>query len=203
MAKSSPRPRRQARQARSRETIDAILDAAAQVLLRRGYVHATTNHIADRAGVSVGTLYQYFEDKDAVFAAIIDREAARLLAFVNSEAPAAPEKLQAKLLWFFSRSIAMQKYGNQLLRVLEQVPNALLRKRIEDVRQILVGLAAELLRMHRDELTVEDVDLAAWVLIHASSSLAYDAPPALFQEKLAHEMTVLFTRYLTAREQGA
>ena len=54
-------------QRRSREAVSAIKTAAAQVLVERGYPQATTNHIAKRAGVSIGTLYQYFPNKDAIF----------------------------------------------------------------------------------------------------------------------------------------
>src|SRR5579871_2625632 len=66
--------RRRPRQARSHATLDAILEAAAQILERRGVGGFTTNHVAERAGVSIGTLYQYFADKDAVLLAALRRE---------------------------------------------------------------------------------------------------------------------------------
>jgi len=59
-------PRRLPLQRRSRETVAAILEAAAKVFGERGYWEATTNHIADVAGVSVGSLYEYFPNKDAL-----------------------------------------------------------------------------------------------------------------------------------------
>ena len=65
--------RRRPRQARSRATVDAILEAAAQVLTEHGPQGATTNRIAERAGVSVGTVYQYFANKRALFTALGDR----------------------------------------------------------------------------------------------------------------------------------
>jgi AcrR family transcriptional regulator len=59
-------PRRKPRQDRSRDTVEAILEAAAQIFERHGYAAGTTNRIAQRAGVSIGSLYQYFPNKDAI-----------------------------------------------------------------------------------------------------------------------------------------
>ncbi len=66
-------PRRTPRQRRSQETVEVILQATAQVLAEQGYAKASTNRIAKRAGVSVGSLYQYFPNKDALFHALIER----------------------------------------------------------------------------------------------------------------------------------
>jgi AcrR family transcriptional regulator len=51
-------------------TWNAILDAAAQVLLAKGYERATTDRIAERAGVSIGSVYEYFPNKESIFAAL-------------------------------------------------------------------------------------------------------------------------------------
>lgn len=66
-------PRKSPLQARSRRTVERILDAAARVFHERGYAGATTNDIADEAGVSVGSLYQYFPNKDALLVALTTR----------------------------------------------------------------------------------------------------------------------------------
>jgi AcrR family transcriptional regulator len=70
------RQRRTPRQARSESTIDAILDATFQLLEADGVDRLTTNRIAERAGVSIGTLYQYFAGKQDILAAIAQRRAA-------------------------------------------------------------------------------------------------------------------------------
>lgn len=68
--------RRTPRQARSRATWEAIVEAAAQILERRGPDALTTNRVAERAGVSIGTLYQYFSDKQALLLAAARRDLA-------------------------------------------------------------------------------------------------------------------------------
>ena len=65
--------RRSPRQARAQATVEAILGAAAQILERRGRSGFTTNAIAERAGVSIGTLYQYFPDKAEILLALAKR----------------------------------------------------------------------------------------------------------------------------------
>lgn len=72
-------------QARSRETVDRIVDAATRVLVDDGYHRASTNRIAAEAGVSPGSLYQYFGNKDEIVSAVIDRV---VDGFADSVAPA-------------------------------------------------------------------------------------------------------------------
>ncbi len=60
-------------QERSRATVDALVEATARILVREGFEKASTNRIAEVAGVSVGSLYQYFPSKEALVAAVIDR----------------------------------------------------------------------------------------------------------------------------------
>ncbi len=67
-------------QARARQTVDTLLDAAAQLLEREGEAAFNTNRIAEAAGFSIGTLYQYFPDKRAIAAALVARESARVEA---------------------------------------------------------------------------------------------------------------------------
>jgi AcrR family transcriptional regulator len=66
-------PRKSPIQERSRRTVERILDAAARIFHEQGYAGATTNDIADEADVSVGSLYQYFPNKDALLVALTKR----------------------------------------------------------------------------------------------------------------------------------
>ncbi len=69
-------PRKQPVQHRSKATVDMVLVAAAQVFEAHGYASGTTNRIAERAGVSIGTLYQYFPSKEAIAVALLERHIA-------------------------------------------------------------------------------------------------------------------------------
>ena len=82
--------RRIPRQARAAETVAAILEATAQILEAGGLPALTTNAVAVRAGVSIGTLYQYFDDKNAILLALARREMTVTLGRLAREAlPAA------------------------------------------------------------------------------------------------------------------
>jgi AcrR family transcriptional regulator len=77
-------PRKRPTQARAQTTVHAILEATVQVLERDGPDAATTTRIAEVAGVSVGTLYQYFSHRDAIFDALQEREFERALVLMQT-----------------------------------------------------------------------------------------------------------------------
>lgn len=79
-ARAQIAPRKLPRQSRAADTVDAIVEAAAQILEGSGKHSYTTNIVAERAGVSIGSLYQYFPNKDAITRALIMREARAMAA---------------------------------------------------------------------------------------------------------------------------
>ena len=79
-AKPSAGPRKQPKQERSQATVEAILTATAHILTEDGYDRLTTNRVAERAGVSIGSLYQYFPHKDALIFALADPVDRRFLS---------------------------------------------------------------------------------------------------------------------------
>lgn len=90
--------RRTPRQSRSEATVEAILEAAFQLLELGGVEALTTNHIAERAGVSVGTLYQYFAGKQAILAALAQRRAAAARDRIAEIVIAGPELGAVRLI---------------------------------------------------------------------------------------------------------
>ena len=83
--------RRKPRQARAQATVEAILEATFQLLETDGLTNLTTNHIAERAGVSIGTLYQYFSDREAILYALSKRQSDDVRKMITALVMEAPE----------------------------------------------------------------------------------------------------------------
>jgi AcrR family transcriptional regulator len=77
-------PRRAPSQQRAHDTVGVLLDATENVLAERGFAATTTNHIADEAGVSIGTLYHYFPSKESLVEAVVHRMWTRELAILQA-----------------------------------------------------------------------------------------------------------------------
>ena len=77
--------RRNPQQRRSRQTVDAVLDAVVRILKREGFSAVTTNRIADVAGVSIGSVYQYFPDKRAIFVALHQRHVEQIDQIIKTK----------------------------------------------------------------------------------------------------------------------
>lgn len=118
--KPSVRPRKKPSQRRSQETVRAILDGAARIFEEHGYAAGTTNRIAARAGVSIGSLYEYFPNKDAIVVALAEREIEReretLLAVL--EPASAREPLTALLERFVEAVLELHAARPGLHRIL-------------------------------------------------------------------------------------
>lgn len=161
--------RRRPRQERSVATVDALIEATAQVLLERGYERASTNAIARRAGVSIGSLYQYFAGKDMLVIELARRYYDRLEATVHAALPRL-DKVPPRV-WIeevLRALVAVQRDTPALGQVFaHDVPRAG-ELRILDAFEARVeeALARELGRM-RAHLRPEDLAVAAQVVVRA------------------------------------
>ncbi|EPF6153898.1 TetR/AcrR family transcriptional regulator [Acinetobacter baumannii] len=120
MSETPPDPRKRPRQARSVATFEAILEAAARILESLGFAGFNTNAVAELAGVSIGSLYQYFPSKDALIVELIRRERAKLsnhIVEVIQQSDAADLKDKLKLI--IQAAVQHQLSRPQLARTLE------------------------------------------------------------------------------------
>ena len=204
-------PRKTASQQRSRATVDALIEATARVLIEEGYDRASTNRIAAVAGVSIGSLYQYFPSKEALVAAAAERHAqelARVALGAVFKVAAQPVEVGAREL--VAAAIDAHRVDPKLHRVLsEQVPRV---GRLEDIDAVERRGGAFLrgyLDAHRDEIDVADLDLAAFVLTTTVEALTHAAvlrrPDLLDDDKagaFVDEVAGLVLRYLRAPTAG-
>ena len=114
-------PRKQPRQQRSRLTVEQILQGAAQVFADRGYSETTTNLIARRTGISIGSLYQYFPNKDTILLELLRRhvqESADLIEVILQRAAAEERPLDQLLEQLVGSVLELHLTSPALMRVL-------------------------------------------------------------------------------------
>jgi AcrR family transcriptional regulator len=163
LPKTALKPRKSPLQARSAHTVDAILEAAARILETRGLVACTTNAVAERAGVSIGSLYQYFPNRDALTAALIDRETIQLLADV--ERATQETTSNGRILAMVRAAVAHQMRRPALARIIDfeeqRLPVGERNQRVADMIQVALAAALQL----PDALPISDAQLAAHDLL--------------------------------------
>ena len=202
VARVRTNPRKQATQARAAATVEAILNATARILVKEGYDHASTNKVAATAGVSIGSLYQYFPSKEALVAALAERHLQEMRALIYGELP---KLLSLPVAAGIERAVrlmvAAHSVDPKLHKVLvEQVPRVGKLERVEGLEREMVGLTASYLEARKDEVAVRDFELSAYVAVGMIESLTHAAVltrPEILGEPFIREVTRAVVRYLT------
>ncbi|SRR5579871_3466626 len=198
-------PRKTASQERSRQTVKALLEATARVLVREGYEKASTNRIAAVAGVSIGSLYQYFPSKEALVAAVIERHKQEVMRLARDTiVTVAMRPIEAAAREFVTGGIEAHRVNPELHRVLdEQVPRSEQLRNIEAIDPNIYSLVRGYLEAHRDELDAEDLDLAAFICVTVVEALTHavvlqrpDLLNGKKSERFVDDVTRLLVRYL-------
>jgi AcrR family transcriptional regulator len=197
-------PRKAPQQNRSQTTVQVILDATARVLVSTGYDRASTNRIAVAAGVSVGSVYQYFPSKEALVAALIERHVEEMTS-VNQgmlvELADAPIEEAVRVM---SRAIfRSHRIDPALHRVLvEQVPRVGRLGRLTEMEGETRRVLRMVLEARRSELRVVDLDAAVFLIATIVSASVHRAiievPSPAGVDALVTELCDLLIRYLKA-----
>jgi AcrR family transcriptional regulator len=177
--RSGLKPRKQPSQRRSADMVAAILEAAARVLEREGLERFNTNRVAAVAGISVGSLYQYFPGKDALTAALVERTQADLDAALADAAEASEGRtLVASLRLLARAAIAWQMRRPRLAAALDYEERRLPLAHLLDASGAAIRRhIADVLRRHADEIAVPDLAVAA-ADIRAIGQALIDVDPA-------------------------
>lgn len=183
-----PQPRKSPRQQRSQQTVDTILQATARVLAEYGYAGTNTNRIAETAGVSVGSLYQYFPNKNALIAALHDRHDKQMLALIDEVLDGNPAAtLRERVAAIVAALLRAHLLEPALHRVLEREFPLFDQPRDHSrADQDIHRRMRHLLELHRAEIAQQDRELATYVVLRIMESLVHAValePPAGFDPR--------------------
>jgi AcrR family transcriptional regulator len=190
MARKPPtKPRKNASQERSRATVDALIEATARILVREGFEKTSTNRIAEIAGVSVGSLYQYFPSKEALVAAVIDRHHEEIMGLVRTtlcEVMGMPiDKAVRRIV---TVAIDAHRVNPELHRVLdEQIPRAG-KLDVEAFSREVHTLVRAYLDSRRKEMRKINLDVATFICVSTIEAVAHNT--VLNQAAMLPEKTV-------------
>ncbi|MGV3624540.1 MAG: TetR/AcrR family transcriptional regulator [Archangium sp.] len=203
-------PRKVPTQERAQATVDAILRAAAHILRGQGWDACNTNAVAKRAGVSIGSLYQYFPSKEALLFAIAEDHATRGLEILTKavlEASARPTNIANTVRHYIRAMIAMHALDPKLHRVLvEQVPR--LRGGASVVQrssQHAATLVRSWLETQQQHFRKVDLDVATWMLVTAVEAIAHlevlPRPEGFDDDARVEELSRLVLGYLGVKQR--
>jgi len=195
--------RRQPRQRRALETMNAVLDAVVRILKREGAAAVTTNHIAEVAGISIGSLYQYFPDKHAIFAALHKRHIDEVDRLMESRlVQHAGSSLDELIRALMEAMIEAHTRDPELYEALAtEVPH-----RADGTREFAVRLHGAFLvaiaSRTRGQKKRRELEKAAFIVANMVDSLAHGAvlrrPPRLSLEEAKDEAVRAVLAYLHA-----
>jgi AcrR family transcriptional regulator len=202
--KSPPSPRKLPEQDRSRATVDMIVAAAARVLVKNGYDAFTTNRVAEKAGVSIGSLYQYFPNKEALLSELMRRHTIAIEEGIDAMAERAksvplPEVVRVAV----EHNVRSHLVDPELHRVLSEVPPLGTLDWEAAFNERMVARVRAAFEARRSEIVVPDLDLAVYVVTHAVEAIVHNAATERFEDLksgvLAEEVTRMLVGYLTGK----
>jgi AcrR family transcriptional regulator len=186
--------------------VEAMIDAAARVLRRHGYARTTTNLVAEVAGVSVGSLYQYFPNKESLVAALHERHAHELIGVLDTAlAGASGRSLDETVEALIRATMDAHLLDPELHRVLEgEVPELDRFDGVDELDAAIVAKVRALLTAHRARIAPTDLDLAAQVVVQIVHALVHvaviDAPKPAPGRAIQREIERAVLGYLGRRD---
>ena len=180
--------------------VATLLEAATRVFVKEGYAKATTNRIATAAGVSVGSLYQYFPGKDAIAVELLRRYRDGLVELVGSRLSSATPATFTTVVRDLIRELLRAEGINPALHrvLIEQVLRTSARREMLGFEERLEAVLAESIRAAKIEL--HDPELSAFLLVRVVLSVVQSAVvdrPKYKTMALADELTHLVVGYVT------
>jgi AcrR family transcriptional regulator len=174
--KTQANPRKRPEQDRSRATVEAILDAAARILVRDGYGAFTTSHVAETAGVSIGSLYQYFPNKESLLGELMRRHTLALEDGIEEVAqhgqnPPLEDVVRAAV----EHTVRAHLVDPALHRALSAAPPL---GKLDWEAKLADRMAARVKAVfaaRRSEIVAQDLDLAVYIVLRGVEAIVHNA----------------------------
>jgi AcrR family transcriptional regulator len=200
--KRSVNPRKLPQQDRSRLTVEAILEATTRILTQEGYDKANTNRIAERAGISVGSLYQYFPNKESLMAALIEQhsnEIAQLMESKLKDLSDAPLEIAIPAL--IKAVIAAHAIDPSLHQVLsEEIPRSERSQQVHKADERIGELLRTYLARWNNRIRPQNLEMTVFILKRTIESLCHSAvieqPDFVSNHQFEQEVANLILLYL-------
>jgi AcrR family transcriptional regulator len=181
-----------------------IVEAAARVFEERGYAEATTNGIAERAGFSIGSLYQYFPNKESILAVLLEQhtqEVANAVEAIRRHVAEESHDLVGVLHHFVETMVELHSKNPRLQHVLlEEAPRPPhLKAKLRELEEAAMESTEILLRAN-PQVGIEDYRTAAYLVVQSVETLVHrfviEPPHEVSRERFAGELVQMLVRYL-------
>ncbi len=194
--------RKEPTQQRARTLVKSLLDATSSILTKHGYEGLTTNRVAQEAGVSVGSLYQYFPNKESLLAALIDRWSTEIMETLSERFLCVKEgPIEDAVRTLVQTAIENSRRSAKLHRILlQQIPYVQASPALFAFNRRMSEIVSSWLEQHRDKIEVDNLHLAAELLVITLGSLSDYAllqrPELLDSDAYLEQLSRLVLGYL-------
>jgi AcrR family transcriptional regulator len=200
--KPATTPRKLPRQDRSRITVEAILEATTRILVEEGYDKANTNRIAERAGISIGSLYQYFPNKESLLAALVEQHVTEMAELIETKLDLLFDSpIEIAIPEIIKAVVAAHTINPRLHQVLsEEIPCSERSPTMQQADSKIAELLRTYLCRWRDFIEPQNINLTVFILSQTVDALCHAAvieyPNFVRDSQFEREVSNLLLSYL-------
>jgi AcrR family transcriptional regulator len=205
---SKPQPHRRLqarktpRQSRSRSTVDAIKQAARELVATEGFSDSTTTLIAERAGVSIGSLYQYFPTREAIFLALYEDASAQMTATMKKVMVRIfDQSLEKGVTEVMRRLLALHREHELVVqKMVAQIPELKLATQPLSFENMIYHAIRTYVEHHNAELSSRDLDRRAFflreIILGCIHRYLNDAPAGVTDRSFVNDLSAVVVFYI-------
>ena len=198
---------RKPQQSRAKATVDAILEAGFQAVASHG-TQATTRQIAETAGISIGSLYEYFSNKEAIFAAMHERFIQDVVLLIQDTTPTImhlpPDQGTRTLLTHFGA--LLQRDDGRYLKVARKLVDSDSLLYLDPIRQMLMQLVTAFIMNKPEYGAIKDLPTMAYIMVNTGIYMMLhhlsDPKPPISFEQLCDGLAGIVRRYIDSPAQS-